>query len=101
MVRHKTATEWFELVDAWENSQQRAAEWCRDQGIGYQSFLHWRRRREAERRELPLSAGRGFCEVLPQSAPVLTAEVNGVRILMERGFDPELLREVIAALRGA
>lgn len=41
-----------------------------------------------------------FARVMPASSSSLRVEVAGVALTVERGFDGELLREVVVALRG-
>ena len=53
--------------------------------------------------EGPAEAGAGAATsgVAPPSAPTLTLEVDGVRIVVRRGFDAELLRQLVHAVGGA
>ena len=50
----------------------------------------------------PAEAGAGAetSGVAPPSAPTLTLEVDGVRIVVRRGFDAELLRQLVHAVGG-
>ena len=103
MSERRTASEWFDLIETWKISGMSGAAWCRENSVAYHCFLYWRRRREQTisddnalvRRE----PGMGFTEIIHSGT--LTAEVGGVRLHLERGFDPVLFREVIAAVRGA
>ncbi len=103
MSEQRTSSDWFELIAAWKDSGMSGAVWCRENRVVYHCFLYWRRRCEflsggekALVRQMPRSS---FTEVV--CSDVLTAEVNGVRLHLERGFDPVLLREAITAIRGA
>ena len=51
----------------------------------------------------PAEAGAGAATsgVAPPSAPTLTLEVDGIRIVVRRGFDAELLRQLVHAVGGA
>lgn len=100
MRQHRTETEWSGLVKEWSASGESALIWCRTNRVGYQSFLNWRRR-FSESQSLVKSTGpvHSFCEVVDDGG--LSAEVGGLRLHLERGFDPVLLRDVVAALRGA
>ena len=46
-------------------------------------------------------AGTATSRVASPSAPTLTLEVDGVRIVVRRGFDAELLRQLVHAVGGA
>ena len=50
----------------------------------------------------PAEAGAGAetSGVAPPSAPTLTLKVDGVRIVVRRGFDAELLRQLVHAVGG-
>ena len=64
------------LIARFEQSGLRAREFCREQGIAYQSFLAWRRKgREGSRPGMAASAG--FIELaLPGAAPETLAELD-------------------------
>lgn len=103
MSDQRTATAWFELIDSWDASGLSGAAWCREHGIVYHQFLYWKGRRSVCRAvdnglaEAPVHTS--FCEVVADKA--LTAEIGGVRFELERGFDPVVFREAVAALREA
>jgi transposase-like protein len=42
-----------------------------------------------------------FARVVPARATPLRIDVGGATLVIERGFDPELLRQVVAALSGS
>lgn len=64
------------LIARFEQSGLKAREFCREQGIAYQSFLAWRRKgREGTRSRM--SAPAGFLELaLPPAAPGPVAELD-------------------------
>ena len=63
------------LIARFEQSGLRAREFCREQGIAYQSFLAWRRKgREASRPRMAASAG--FIELAMPAAPEALAELD-------------------------
>ena len=96
MPIRRTESEWCELVAAWSESGKSAPVWCQENGVGYQSLLNWRKR-FAE--EPPALSVHSFCELVDETG--LTAEVGGVRLRLQRGFDPVLLRDIVSALREA
>ena len=65
------------IIARFEQSGLKAREFCREQGIAYQSFLAWRRKasgHEARRRAAPPP---GFIELaLPASRPGPLAELD-------------------------
>jgi hypothetical protein len=101
MDKRRTAIEGLGLVKSWEASGASAAAWCRENGISYHRLQYWRRRQKvlgngSQVAIIPPKAS--FCEIVSQDG--LTAEINGVRLHLERGFDPSLFRDAIAAIRG-
>ena len=64
------------LIARFEQSGLRAREFCREQGIAYQSFLAWRRKfREGSRPRM--AAPTGFIELaMPAAAPEALAELD-------------------------
>jgi hypothetical protein len=101
MDKRRTAREGLRLVESWEASGVCAAAWCRENGISYHSLQYWRRRQKVlsnGSRVAIIPPKASFCEIVSQDG--LTAEINGVRLHLERGFDPALFREAITAIRG-
>lgn len=88
------AQEWAEKLDDWNSSGLSIAAWCRRHHEGYHRFLYWRKRLSSSSAE---GAGR-FVELRMASAPI-RLDCNGVGIHLERGFDPGLLRDILAALK--
>lgn len=85
--------EWTDKITTWRESGQSIAAWCRRHDESYYRFIYWRKRLEPKRKE----SGR-FVE-LTLGASSLVLECNGMTLHIERGFDRELLRDVLAVLR--
>ncbi len=90
------SSNWPDRLAAWRQSGKTGAAWCRDNGIGYYQFQYWRDklRPEAEERS-------GHFVPFTVTATPLRLEYNGVYLHVSSGFDPNLLRDVISALRDA
>jgi hypothetical protein len=87
--------QWAEKITAWRESGLSIAAWCRQNDEGYHRFLYWRKRLEPKTQ----SSGR-FVELSIASA-TMAVECNGVTVHIERGFDRDLLRQVLAVLKAA
>jgi len=87
--------QWTEKLTAWRESGLSIAAWCRQNDEGYHRFLYWRRRLQPTTQP----AGR-FVELSIESSS-LAVECNGVTLHIERGFDRELLRQVLAVVKAA
>lgn len=85
--------EWTDKISAWNESGQSIAAWCRQHDENYHRFLYWRRRLESPQKKIG-----GFVE-LTFGASSLALECNGLTLHIERGFDRELLRDVLSVLR--
>ena len=82
---------WTDKIAAWRESGLSIAAWCRQHDEIYCRFLYWRRQLESQRE------GR-FVELTVQ--PVgLRLSCNGMTLQLERGFDPDLLRDVLAVVK--
>jgi transposase-like protein len=93
--------EWRQIIDLQEGSGRTVAAYCLERGITQGSFYTWKRRLRsaAKRSRSPRPA---FVEVTPPR--VGTAETIEIclhgerRLLARRGFDHELLIELIQTL---
>jgi len=117
VARMKPSTEamWVERIEEWTRSGQSAAEFA--EGKPYTSgTLTWAASRlrngargSSKRRASRPRAGRqakiAMAQVVmraPKAAAAenLVLEIGGARVLVQRGFDRTLLRDVMVALRG-
>ena len=85
--------EWTDKITAWRESGQSIAAWCRQHEESYYRFIYWRKRLELKQEK----AGR-FVELTFGKLSLLLS-CNGMTLHIERGFDPELLRDVLSVLR--
>ena len=107
------AAEWVERIKAWQESGLKAEEFAKGKGFRAKTLVWWsselkRREKRVGSRAVPKHTPRGgkslrMARVIPApSKPVgtLTVRVGGAAVELERGFDHELLAEVVRALRG-
>jgi hypothetical protein len=94
---------WRPIIEGQRSSGLTVAAYCRDRGISQGSFYTWKRRLSspAKSNRLPASA---FVEVSPPQGEVAGAIEIGLRgqrhLVARRGFDRELLIELIHTLEG-
>jgi transposase-like protein len=92
---------WRQIIDGQANSGLTIAAYCLDRGITQGSFYTWKRRlrQPAKRNRSPKPA---FVEVTPSrvgTAGTIEICLRGERhLLARRGFDRELLIELVRAL---
>jgi hypothetical protein len=92
--RRLTAQEGQSLIAVWhgrDTGQTRSA-FCQEHGVGPWVLRYWLRRAS-------IKAAPGFVEITtaPRN-PVLEVAVGDALVQVRRGFDPGLLRSVVAAL---
>jgi hypothetical protein len=105
-----TQTKWAERVQAWRASGKTAEEYASAFEFQASTLRYWASRLKTASAEKPSAMVR----VVRRATSALVAEsagsdvqsevevaVGGARILVRRGFDAELLRQVAAALGGA
>ena len=96
-MSHHTAN-WPARVADWRRSGLSVAAWCRNHAVSYHTFLYWRKRLDERH---PESAGIFLQLSAPAEPEPIALECNGVFVHVPAGFDPGLLREILALLKGA
>jgi transposase-like protein len=104
--RHLGPEEWRQIVDQQRASGLTVAAYCRDWGITEGSFYTWKRRlRATPRARSKRSPTPAFVEMKPlKTSTAETIEVflaGDRRLLVRRGFDHDLLIDLIHTLEGA
>jgi hypothetical protein len=86
---------WAGHIERQRQSGKGVKAFCEEAGLKVWQFSYWRGVIH------PKTEQRGFVEVRLKPGGGIAIEVQGCRICIERGFDAELLRQVVAALRAA
>jgi hypothetical protein len=107
----ETEAKWAERIEQWKQSGQRATEFAEGQPYKASTLIWWSTelRRRAQGGESRGAAGKTrkipMARVVTRarvdstiSAAGLIVEVSGARIALQRGFDAELLSQVVRAL---
>ena len=100
-LQHPGREEWLQIIDGQRGSGLTVAAYCRDRGIKDSAFYAWKRRLRspAKRNRTPKPV---FVEVKRPKTPTAEAIeicVHGERhLLVRRGFDRDLLIELVRAL---
>ena len=84
---------WATHVEQQRRSGKSIKGFCQDVGLKVWQFHYW----SGVLR--PKAEAPGFVEVRMKGGGGVTVETAGCRVHVERGFDAELLRQVVAALR--
>ena len=102
-----TAGMWAERVRAWRESGLSATDFARPEGYRPTTLSWWAselKRRERVKASAPLKVVMARVRVVrvrSERDETLSVVVGAARIAVSRGFDAELLREVVAALGAA
>jgi hypothetical protein len=97
------AEEWHQIVEGQKSSGLTVAAYCLERGISEGSFYTWKKRLRPPAKPKRLSKP-AFVEVTAATAntagPIEIGLHGERRLLVRRGFDRELLIELIGALEG-
>jgi transposase-like protein len=115
MKTRRSGAQWAELVAAWDSSGLSAEAFASERGLVEGTLRWWKtelesrargetRRRPPRREDRPMEAVK-LARVVRQasrraSSGGIVVQVGGARVVVEGGFDPRLLRELVAALEG-
>ena len=102
MARQRTRSERAELVNEYRSSGQSAYRFSLEHGVAAASLSRWILDDVGKSSVPPEKVAFVRVEVA-KSTPrrsALLVEVGGARVHVESGFDAELLRDVVTALRG-
>jgi len=99
--RHRSATEWRELVSRWKDSGKTRELWCREQGVGRESLRRWTKRLRSAEISAPL------VEICTSVSAGATSPTLRLRILtsgeveLVGEFSEDILRRVLRLAREA
>jgi len=85
---------WREHLERQAQSGKTVMVYCTEQGLKPWQFWYWRK---ALQPKAPMAGG--FVELCTGATAGVVLEMAGCRITVARGFDPDLLRQVVSALR--
>ena len=95
---------WKQQIEQWQQTGLSQAEYCRRNNLKHHQLAYWRKR--CLKTESAVSFAAVHLEDLldipapPNQASLAVVIDNQFKVEVTEGFDPQLLRQVIAALRG-
>ncbi len=94
---------WSERIRSWRESGETAETFARGKGFAASTLRFWasRLRRPSEQPRIVQLVPKATGVTTTPAAPELVIEIGAARVRVARGFDPELLAEVVRALGGA
>ena len=95
---------WKQHIDSWQEKGLTQTEYCRRNNLKHHQLVYWKKRflkTETDVSFLPIKL-EGLLDIPapPQSASLSLAIKNHFKIEIRPGFDAQLLRDLIYALRG-
>jgi hypothetical protein len=95
---------WKQQIEQWQQTGLSQAEYCRRNNLKHHQLVYWKKRYLKTQTDVSFAAVQ-LPDLLdiptPADLPSLTVVIdNQVKIEVTEGFDPQLLRQLIAALRG-
>ena len=95
---------WKQQIEQWQQSGLSQAEYCRRNNLKHHQLVYWKRRCLKTETEVPFVPVR-LEALLDIPAPADQASLtviidNQFKVEIVAGFDPQLLRQVVTALRG-
>ena len=95
---------WKRHINDWQSSGLPQREYCRHHSLSYHQFGYWKKRfvhNENRKKFVALDLGPSASKRPSQSnCPLRLVVSDGLKIEVDAGFDPHLLRQLIIALRG-
>lgn len=91
---------WSERIIAYQKSGQTMKVWCAEQGLKVHQLKYWLYKGKERRKTKSIATTFRPVAVTapkPESDP-LWVQVGSARIAVRPGFEPQLLRDVVAAL---
>jgi len=95
---------WKQQIEQWQQSGLTQAEYCRRNNLKHHQLAYWKKRCLKTQTDVSFAAVQ-LEDLLDTPAladqAALTLEIDNLfKVQITEGFDPELLRQLIAALRG-
>lgn len=100
MVKGKPDPNWKQKVLAWKTSGLSGAAWCRENKTPYTTLVGWKQRFENSKKSPTVITPTGFIELKdsPSSVSGITLEYQGIKICLETGFNPTVLKQCLACI---
>jgi transposase-like protein len=93
-MKKKDQEQWKSLIAAQESSGKSMKRWCRENDITESQYSYWKKKIKAESSNA--NEGRFLLVGEPKGLEIVIG--GRIRIVVSRGFDRDLLREVLETL---
>lgn len=96
--------DWRAIIAACKSSGKPQAQWCKENGVNYNTLKHWLQIEKKNPGKVPAPTQQWLKVEIkeePQGSKPLVLQIGLVHITVEPGFDPNLLADVIKTLSAA
>ena len=95
---------WRQHINSWQETGLTQTEYCRQHNLKHHQLVYWKKRYLKTQSDVSFAAIQ-LEDLLDIPAPADQASLtvvidNPLKVEVTEGFDPQLLRQLIAALRG-
>jgi hypothetical protein len=95
---------WNRHIKTWQAGDLLQSEYCRHHNLSYHRFIYWKKRfvqTETATKFVPLNLGQlSDTRASESGCPLRLVLSDGFTVEINPGFDPQLLQQLIFALRG-
>lgn len=103
MTRKEKQEIWIEIVSKQKVSGQNISQWCRENDVNMHNFRYWTSRISTLNQQIQTIQAPRWTALTPKvsatsSITSLKLLLGSISIEVEKGFDPELLEDVILIL---
>ena len=81
---------WQERIDQWGQSEANAAQFCREQGLNYCNFMHWKKK---------LTKPQAPSTFIPITEERFSFQANGIDFCVDENTPVEHLSRLVLAAR--
>jgi len=93
---------WKNRISDYQNSGLTMRNWCHQHQMNFHTFKYWLQKIQTNNQPTTVSDSQWFALDLNRqvaSTPAIQLFVGGVHVEVSKGFDPQLLCEIIHALK--
>jgi len=103
MSNNDLRNQWEQRLAEYEGSGKTIKAWCQDQVIRENQFYYWRKRLQEDQEKIEpikwLSLGLDNNKPVNLAPDTIAVHIGQVTVEVKKGFDQQLLREIVQSLQ--
>jgi hypothetical protein len=104
MAKVRPNSNWQQKVLEWQASGKSGMAWCKENQVPYTTFMGWKQRFENPHKgpRTNNQSSKAFIELKDQPLPDsgIALEYQNIKICLQAGFDPIVLKQCLVCLGG-